>query len=125
MIVSSRSRSSTSRCSSARDSDATDPAADGADAARQGAKIANSADVEAFKGSSRAENLKEMGTNPLLLALQIGVHAWRQALPELRTELYDKGVRLPRRVEVGTSGTRTSRSSAAMCPRLPSGDQQH
>ena len=46
-----------------------------------------------------------MGANPLLLALLIGVFLLgRQQLPELRTQLYEKGVQLLlRRVEVRRS----------------------
>ena len=41
---------------------------------------------------SASANLRAMGANPLLLALQIGVFLMcKQRLPELRTELYRIG----------------------------------
>ena len=86
-------------------------------------RFADSVDVEAFKEQqATSENLKEMATNPLLLALQIGVFMLDdKQLPELRTELYDKGVRLLlRRVEIGTSGARNVRAvAAAVSPDAP------
>eukprot|EP01047_Picozoa_sp_COSAG01_P046686 COSAG01_NODE_4404_length_5060_cov_11.077202_2_plen_1099_part_01 len=79
-------------------------------------RFKNPDDVTMFKQQQRAsENLREMGTNPLLLALQIGVFMLDdRQLPELRTQLYEKGVRmLLRRVEKGEEGFRDVRAQAA------------
>eukprot|EP01043_Picozoa_sp_COSAG02_P061179 COSAG02_NODE_8165_length_2683_cov_1.051471_2_plen_875_part_01 len=80
-------------------------------------------DILAFKEQqSASENLREMGTNPLLLALQIGVFKLDdRRLPELRTDLYEKGVRmLLRRVEVDESGARNVALQAAAIVSTPS-----
>jgi hypothetical protein len=52
--------------------------------------------VESFQREQRgSQNLMEMGSNPLLLALLIGVFIVdKHKLPERRTELYEKGVEL-------------------------------
>eukprot|EP01043_Picozoa_sp_COSAG02_P048071 COSAG02_NODE_4682_length_5102_cov_11.871277_1_plen_1610_part_10 len=79
-------------------------------------RLKDSRDVQGFKDQqSSSENLMEMGTNPLLLALQIGVFLLDdKQLPERRTELYEKGVRLLlRRVEAGETGARSVKATAA------------
>ena len=62
-----------------------------------------------------------MGSNPLLLALLIGVFLrGEQRLPELRTQLYNTGVQLLlRRVEVGDSGKRNPKALAAVLKNKP------
>ena len=86
-------------------------------------RFTDAQDVKEFKEQqSSSENLKEMGTNPLLLALQIGVFLLDdKQLPELRTDLYEKGARLLlRRVEIGESGERKVKAvAAAMQKPLP------
>eukprot|EP01045_Picozoa_sp_COSAG04_P007421 COSAG04_NODE_388_length_15249_cov_7.616502_4_plen_3423_part_00 len=79
-------------------------------------------DIDVFKEQqSGSESLREMGTNPLLLALQIGVFKLDdKQLPDLRTELYEKGVRmLLRRVEVGKKGERSVKALAAAIKTTP------
>eukprot|EP01043_Picozoa_sp_COSAG02_P017314 COSAG02_NODE_783_length_17238_cov_173.774199_2_plen_1914_part_00 len=90
-------------------------------------RFKDSTDVASFKEQqSISENLKEMGTNPMLLTLQIGVFLLeRKQLPERRTELYDKGVRLLlRRVETTNrsgqkAGVRSVKDTVAAVKRPP------
>ena len=85
-------------------------------------RFTTAADVHDFKEQqSTSENLKEMGTNPLLLALQIGVFLLDdKQLPELRTDLYEKGVRvLLRRAEVNLTGARNVKTVAAAVKPSP------
>ena len=83
--------------------------------------------MAAFKQQARSSpSLCEMGANPLLLALLIGVFLrGRQQLPELRTQLYEKGVQLLlRRVEVGETGKRDPKALAAVLKDKPQRTQR-
>ena len=100
-------------------------------AGTRGAALLQRHEVEhamaAFKQQARSSpSLCEMGANPLLLALLIGVFLrGRQQLPELRTQLYEKGVQLLlRRVEVGETGKRDPKALAAVLKDKPQRTQR-
>jgi hypothetical protein len=67
--------------------------------------------VKAFQeAQARSVNLLEMGSNPLLLALMIGVFIIdKHKLPDRRTELYEKGVQMMVR-----GGSRNAKAAAAI-----------
>eukprot|EP01046_Picozoa_sp_COSAG06_P035393 COSAG06_NODE_3800_length_4892_cov_4.694763_2_plen_1138_part_01 len=67
--------------------------------------------VSAFQAAqARSANLLEMGSNPLLLALMIGVFIIdKNRLPDRRTELYEKGVQMMVR-----GGSRNAKAAAAV-----------
>ena len=67
--------------------------------------------VKAFQeAQARSANLLEMGSNPLLLALMIGVFIIdKNRLPDRRTDLYEKGVQMMVR-----GGSRNSKAAAAV-----------